>query len=1117
MTANSTKAFVIGLAGAVSLMASAAPRFDPSSQPLGSIAPLVLSNTNLSDGGVTAYRPWFENGAWQGDIIQYDVSTGGSLTTTLEFSGTSPAQDGTTPANWSALVQFAAAEAPDPLTSTYYTQRKIITSNNGVQKPFLWDMTGGTTGNISTANLQAIDQAAFDANANSSIILNWLRGDRSNEYPAVAALRKRTSVLGDIIHSNPVYVGNPRSSLTENGYATWARDTLRADRGHRVYVGANDGMLHAFDAATGNEVWAYIPSMVIPKLSDLTSRPYEHTYFVDGKLTVADAYFTHGGVTGWRTVLVGALGAGGRGIFALDITNADMANQSATSGTDIKFLWEKSTATNDPNNPTDDDLGDSFSRPVIAKLNDGDWYTIVGNGYNSVNGEAMLYLINMNTKAIKKLGTGSGTAGSPNGLSTPRLLDANRDGMMDFAYAGDIDGNLWKFNLSAISPASWAKAYRLHIGAANQAITSAPEVTRQPDGSFLLVFATGRLFEGPDSLDQTVQAMYGLKDPGTEPAWITGGTAQNLVSQPFKPITSSTGAAVSPYAAHNAADASVAVYSPDAGSVTTQDGWKVAFPAGYRVLEGIQIRGGRAKVTMTLPRESGLNTAGSGLNWLTEGSVLDGGPNPTPIFDLNLDGVLNASDLTDGNGNLNLLDSEDVPMGWQRPDGIMSQVTIARVANGVDTLFLNFLVPPVDEPCTIDCGGFQGGHIDVDTWLDTETFGGGSTQHDHEYDKSVDRVFVDYFDINVPVPAGEGDPRKDITGQVEIDSTGTPAPSSGIAATEPFVVLVANADFSRGSEMQLGNKTRNVVEYQIEIHKALQRWDASDPNDALVDSEGDSLVFTWGGIKAAGGTIKHSFNDVAILAGGLHPTQTGCVKEDAYGKDLNTYDPSTRKGRWRNGALTTQLVKASHFSSSSAINDVTVQDPNDLTLTVQVGSDNRQIKLWNDVNNNNVVDASDPNEVRYSGLIASSGTEHIWESTLFWHFGKLNDIVYGGKPCYGEADWARAAALETSANPFATALEQANIVDLDQEILDNVSCSNDKDAETGCADYFKFLLKLKELQDDYSAPGTPGSGNSGGDGETAIINMGGGTPDQGSTSGPDFDFGRLGVTDVVPN
>ena len=276
----------------------AAERFTVDKQPLGYIAPLSLSNSDVSSGNTKAYQPWFEPGSWQGDIIEYAVANNGALSTRVDLSGVSPIYRGNTPATWSASVQMNDA---DVASGAYWnTGREIVTYNGNAQVPFRW-------ASLTDDDKQALDPAAIDKTTSS--ILDFVRGDRTNENARGGTLRSRTRILGDFLHSNVVYVGSPNERRVDNNYPAWASASARANRAPRVYAGSNDGMLHAFDAATGDEVYAYVPSMLIGKLDELSKRPYAHTYFVDGKLTARDAYF--GGT--WHTVLMGTLGAGGRG------------------------------------------------------------------------------------------------------------------------------------------------------------------------------------------------------------------------------------------------------------------------------------------------------------------------------------------------------------------------------------------------------------------------------------------------------------------------------------------------------------------------------------------------------------------------------------------------------------------------------------------------------------------------------------------------------------------------------------------------------------------------------------------------------------------------------------
>jgi hypothetical protein len=1028
--------------------------FSPSDQPLGHIGPIELNTTDLSVGA-KAYRGWFENGSWQGDLIEYDVSNVGVLTTSVDLTSTSPAQGGTA-TNWSAHIQFVTNTAT---TSHWNTGRKIITNDGTSQAAFRWSK-------LSAAQQQAIDLDAYNNSATSSDTLDFLRGDRSNENPA-GAFRLRFSVLGDIIHSNPEHVSVPDSSIVGSSYTTFKNANLT--RSPRVYVGSNDGMLHAFDADTGDEVWAYVPALVMDNLSKLAGIPYSHQYYVDGGITVHDGYFEDAG--DWHSVLVGSLGAGGKGLYALDVTDPGLSSELLSSGGDSKFLWELSA-------DGDDDIGFIFDSTTITLLNDGNWYAINGNGFSSVNGIAKLFLINLETGATTVLSTGSGSTGSPNGLAAPALVDTDNDGKADLAFAGDIDGDMWRFDLNSTSAGDWDVDYKLFDGSSTQPITLAPDVTNHPQQGHIILFGTGRLFTSDDITDTSTQAIYGIQDKGTAP-----GTP-SLLTQILSADSFYSGGGFSE---------TVRTFTTTAAiDWSTSTGWQVELPAGERLLTQPILRSGRLKTTITNP--DGYT------NWLMEVTFDEGGADNDSIFDLDRNSLLNNDDRIDNNTDSDLLDLEDIPMAWERPRGNMSQVTIGSLAAGVDTLFLNFLNPALVPPaCSGSCaGGLTGGHMDVDTDSSSlgDGLGGGTDGHEHEYDDKTNRTFVDYFDID---PLGSGK-LKNVNGV-------------GIANNENFIVLVANADMSPGGELTINTKKYSVVTYQRMIHKVLAGWNGFGP---LVDDDGDTLIHSLNSISAAGGGLKSTFDSLAIISGGLHPTQTGCVNKTS----------SLTNGRWRNGSLIFQLIKASHFAGlggSSALDRVTVQNPTDLKTVVTL-SDGTQVNLTEDLNTNSVIDTSSPNYEAYGGLYANNNSEFLYESTLFWHFGDVSKMVLGVKPCYGDTDWEAAFVLETqgvSKEVFDDILNDAGYADFDA-LIDALALLEDCKAikgKKGCKKEYKKLLELYTLGQlvENSSGGGSGSGSgSGGGGITGTpLVIEGGVSEGGKTSGPNFESGRRTWIDIL--
>ena len=1065
----------------------------PECQPLGYIGPMELSNTDLSNGA-KGYRGWFENGSWQGDLVEYDITSGGVLSTSIDLGTGTPTQS-PGGGNWSALLRFAeTADGRSHWGNT--TGRRIVFSNNygNNQRAFRWE-------NLDIYQKAALDNLTpVDATINPSPVLNFLRGDRSNEG-AGKSMRTRFSVLGDIIHSNPEYVGAPEGDYTDPEYVTFKNDNK--DRVARIYVGANDGMLHAFNANNGQEIWAYVPSMLIPKMKRLAGVPYSHTYFVDGGITVQDAKINGA----WSTVLVGSLGAGGRGLYALDVTSPWLGSEASAAGTNKKIMWEEraeNTSPDDPETGANPDIGYIFDASTIAQLNDGKWYAVFGNGIASDNGEAVLMMKELRTdygdSTTIKIRTGSGT---DNGLSAPALVDTNNDGKADIAWAGDIKGDLWRFDLSGTT---WTKAYKAYDGDPSQPITTAPDVTNHPQFGHLVLFGTGKLHEEADLSTTAPQALYGIWDTGQAPV---GG----------EPLMSQTLSFNTDYNRFGFAEKVRTFTTSVKVDYSIYKGWKVELFPGERMLTPPQLRAGRLKTTIYNPND--------GTNWLLEASFLDGHMADNSIYNLNQDAKLDEKDRVNGNenvdgaGNQDYSDPEDIPMSWKRPNGNMSQPTIASLSAGVDTMFLNFLNPPIIESAIASdgftgdiAGGLEGGHIDLDY---DKTLGGDTDDHTHEYDDDVSRTYIDYFDIKM---------------QVNVNSV--------VNTSVAFIPLIANADFSKGGTLIISRKGStandieyNVVEYQKMIHQALARWDGVSD---LKDPNGKSLIFKLDDLD----NFRMSFNSLALITGGLHPSTTGCVQ----GNDYPT------SGRWRNGALTMHLVKASRFNNlgatESALDRLVVQTPIDFQEAVYL-TNGTGIALTNP-GADGIVDGTGPAYEIYGGLHAKAQADFLYESTMFWHFDGA---------CYGQPTWATDYLAASQFTVFEILYEKmdrlgvTSIEELEAKIagLLETGCavegetvtSGDKDTKDpepviivdtadSCQGEYNELaqtLALAQLLLDnghtINCSGTClGDGGSGGDEGSGTSVSGdpqaiiGGIDEGGITSGPNFTSGRRTWIDILP-
>ncbi|MFV2061035.1 MAG: pilus assembly protein, partial [Gammaproteobacteria bacterium] len=665
----------------VSLLLSATAFFEPVTMPYATIASYAVNTTNLESVPLAyAFRPWFENGSWQGDIVQYDLLASGSISTTVDLASNPPGNSNNVSGaiNWSARLQFI--KNTNNYSNNYFKNtRKIITSNgSGVipnQIPFTWN------------SLSASQKSSLDSNpvsAAQSDILDFIRGSKQNEVNGTPGglLRQRYSILGDIIHADPVYVAGPSSTIYDPGYALYKRQNIL--RAPRLYVGANDGMLHVFDALTGDEVYAYIPSMLIGKLNLLANLPYQHQYYVDGALTAGDMDF---GSSNWHSILVGSLGAGGKGLFALDISDPDLTSESSVATANKKVLWEL-----DGNNP---DIGYIYDKSEIAKLPDGNWYIVTGNGYGSTNDVASLLLIDQ-LGIVTTLE--ANIAITANGLSRPTLIDTNGDGAVDFAYAGDLQGNLYRFDL-----ATRAKADLLFSAGSDQPITTAPKVTNHPTGGRIILFGTGSLLSKADVSNSLLQSLYGIRD--TDVAQFISGS--NLVNHTLSPDMVIINP---PLATRTIRTIIEDPLKPLPIDWTTSDGWKVDLPLGERVVLDPNLRAGRFQVMSINPATQDA--------WLIQPDFYDGAANNV-FYDLNDDQIFDSTDTV--NFPVDVLGVQtgpgDIPIAVKQGTGAFSRQLITRVVNGVDANFINGLGLPIIAPPKTGKvpEGFARGHIDVDT------------------------------------------------------------------------------------------------------------------------------------------------------------------------------------------------------------------------------------------------------------------------------------------------------------------------------------------------------------------------------------------------------------------
>lgn len=599
----------------------------------GSAAAAAVNSGSINSD-THLFQVSFNTRDWSGQLRSYRVLSDDP--TTLDVN-----EEGTLSTN------------PKLATIPAASDRVILTVNSSGQGvPFRWAADASGIG---------ADRQNQVANGDGATIgsqrLNYLRGNQSNELPG-GIFRTRTlstgssSPLGDIIDSAPVFVGAPAfrypDSLPESVAASKPYSSFRTARSNRqrmVYVGANDGMLHAFSTneSTGQvqEAFAYVPGAVYGNLHLLSSPSYTHRFYVNGTPAVVDAFFGND----WHTVLVGGLNSGGKGIYALDVT--DPANVDEGDADDV-VLWEITNST-----AGFADLGYTFSRPTIARVRigtpaTGKWVAIFGNGYDSTTNKAVLYIVDIANGALLKSIDVSTTPGTTpnwrNGLSTPAVVDLNGDTAADYIYAGDLYGNMWKFDVRDADPANWDVAYRttgspgtpvpLFNAGITKPITVRPQVGPGRYGSGMVVlFGTGKYLESQDrsAVGASTQTFFGIYDANV--AAKTAYTAPvlgNLQEQTVVTATTVSGQSVRVTSANDVA--------------TSSRGWYMNLPTtGERQVSDPVLRNGRVIFTTLIPSTDPCSFGGS--SWLMDLDALSGKRLEFSPFDLNNNAQFDAGDM----------------------------------------------------------------------------------------------------------------------------------------------------------------------------------------------------------------------------------------------------------------------------------------------------------------------------------------------------------------------------------------------------------------------------------------------------------------------------------------
>lgn len=598
-------------------------------------------NTSVLVPGALAFSTGYSTADWSGQMQAVAVNSDGSLST-------APLWDA------GALLDDAATTPP--------ASRKIFTAKEGTDGSFAGGINFSTFTDMDPAGQSLLSGTPASAGASDTgqNRLDYLRGVRTNEG---TTFRTRAHLLGAIIGSQALYVSYPASGYRstwptgapENDTATCANGSTPTCHSYEyfvnahltrkpvVYVGANDGMLHAFDASqqdstttpgtiektadSGKELFAYVPRSVYGNLGAFTSKSnFTFMPTVDGQLTTRDVYFSADTTSptttsqGWHTLLVGSLRLGGRGVYALDVTDP-------TSMSSSKVLWEfnadqpdqpswnDDTATNPGGKPSN--LGYTFGQPNIGRLPNGKWVVLVAGGYfpdcskapftsanctypaAASNKYSSLFILDAQTgKLIREMTTPdpdtvTGAVAS-HGLATPVLGDYNDDQVDDVAFAGDLDGNVWRFDLSSADPSQWSVRLLFQpatVGA--QPITSMPRLFPDPvSNRFMVVFGTGKYLGTSDNTSGSAatQAVYGIRDNSTT-AW----KVSDLIQQTLSEATSTDGTTVARGLTNYAVPASKGGWYFNLGPTDSSQGERVV------VTPGALFDTGRAVIQTLIP------------------------------------------------------------------------------------------------------------------------------------------------------------------------------------------------------------------------------------------------------------------------------------------------------------------------------------------------------------------------------------------------------------------------------------------------------------------------------------------------------------------------------------
>jgi len=597
----------------------------------------VATTSSQYQTGTNLFQAIYDPSSWAGDLVAKDVI--------------------------SLNIQWSAANVlAQQIDGTITSPRQIITNDPaGDGVPFQWT-------DLTTSQQTALqDGGSATAGQNR---LDYLRGDDSNELKNSGTFRNRTSPLGDIVHSDPFYLPPPGAplffwpdTLESVTYSSFVAS--KSGRQDMVLFGGNDGMLHIVSATDGRELLGYVPSPVYANLSKLTEANYSHQFYVDQPIQVMDVFY--GG--GWHTVAIGGLGKGGQGIYALDVTNPSAFLE--TNAANI-VMWEFTDA-------NDADLGYTYTRPQMFKMNNDKWMVAFGNGINnteadgnaSANGDALLFLLDIEnggqgSPVVKiKLSTEVGAAEDPTGLGRANRLtdvvgvDKNEDYKVDLLYAGDLFGNVWKFDVSDSNPTKWevvksgstpAPLLIARDDSNNPQPISVPPVVQyhSKQRGYMVYVGSGKYIEASDPNDNSIQTLYA--------AWDRDDAGIDTLERKYLLEQEILGAERSQFALTNArttTDNTMDWYEgnglPKGNPPSDYLGWYMDLidsgqaAQGERIVDDLYVSGERLEFITLIPSTN--PCVGGGESWIFALNAMTGSRFLTASpWDYNLDGKYDSDD-----------------------------------------------------------------------------------------------------------------------------------------------------------------------------------------------------------------------------------------------------------------------------------------------------------------------------------------------------------------------------------------------------------------------------------------------------------------------------------------